>query len=207
MNKFDSIVLDLDGTLWNAAESSALGWTKGLASLGFNKVITANDIESVSGSPYPECIRKLCPEVSEEQLVNVMKVLSHFEKIVIEEKGGMLYEEVFLGLQLLKEKYRLFLVSNCQEWYLDSFFKHSKTKEFFEGWDCYGRTGNPKLENLKNLALKYELKNPAYVGDTESDYVASLGAHYEFLFVSYGFGKVNAPVEFSSFSKMVHALT
>ena len=69
------------------------------------------------------------------------------------------------------------------------------------------KKAKPKLENLKNLALKNKLKSPVYVGDTEGDRLAAFGAGYEFVFVSYGFGVVRTVIGFSNFRSLVTALT
>lgn len=204
MQNYDSIVFDLDGTLWNASESCAQGWTSGLRSLEMQKTISATHIESVCGLTYPDCVRKLCPEVTENQFMQVMEVLNNFERLAVEEKGGTLYPGVTEGLHALKEKYSLYLVSNCQDWYLESFFKHSGLKELFSDWESYGRTGKPKVENLKDIALRNNLKKPVYIGDTESDMRAALGAGYDFIFVSYGFGSVECETKFSNFEALVH---
>ncbi len=206
MKKFDAVVLDLDGTLWDACEACAHGWTLALASLGVKRLITARDIASVCGLTYPNCVRKLCPDVSEQDLEKVMAVIDRYERAEVERHGGSLYKDVVSGLQILEKKYQLFLVSNCQEWYLDSFFDHSSLKSFFKDWECYGRTQKSKLENLKNLAVRNQLQNPVYVGDTEGDQAAALGAGYEFIFVSYGFGAAKTQHEFSDFQSLVTML-
>ena len=95
---------------------------------------------------YPDCVRKLCPDVSELELKSVMSILDQYERSAVEEKGGVLFEDVLKGLQVLKAKYRLFLVSNCQEWYLRSFLNHSDTASLFEDWECYGRKLSQSLK-------------------------------------------------------------
>lgn len=201
--KHDALVFDLDGTLWNACGSVANGWNFGLKELNISRTVTADHIASVCGLPTPDCVRKLFPEVTEAALENTMNVLGKYEKASLLKQGGTLYPNVLEGLTLLKNNYRLFLVSNCEEWYLDCFFETHKVSYLFEDWECYGRTQKPKSDNLKLLASRNNLKNPLYIGDTEGDYRAAQMAGYDFAFVSYGFGKVQAPNTYSHFSELV----
>jgi phosphoglycolate phosphatase-like HAD superfamily hydrolase len=50
----DSIIFDLDGTLWSACEASAKGWTAALQELGYDQTITPSDIGSVTGMPFDD---------------------------------------------------------------------------------------------------------------------------------------------------------
>lgn len=203
--KYDALVFDLDGTLWNSCPAVALGWTAGLNELGFSRTLNANNIASICGLPTPDCIRKLCPEITEEHLEQAMEVLGKHEKEFILKLGGKIYPDVLDGLKELKRKYRLFLVSNCQEWYLKCFFDLHDVSELFVDWECYGRTRKSKGENLKALALRNDIHRAIYIGDTESDFTASQIAGYDFGFVSYGFGKVETDKNYSNFSKLVEA--
>lgn len=206
MKKFDALVFDLDGTLWNACTACAEGWSMGLQTLGSNKIIEAADIESVCGLTYPDCVRTLCPEFSEAELPMVMQALDRHERLAVESAGGVLYPVVLEGLSKLAQKYRLFLVSNCQEWYLETFLMQVDGHKIFEDWECYGRTQMPKLDNLKALASRRDLQSPLYIGDTEGDKIAALGAGYDFAFVRYGFGHTQADQSYSSFLELIGAL-
>jgi hypothetical protein len=60
------------------------------------------------------------------------------EQEVVNRAGGTLYSGVKIGMPQLARVYRLFLVSNCQAWYLACFLDHSGLRSCFTGWDCYG---------------------------------------------------------------------
>ena len=45
----DGLVFDLDGTLWDAAAASTLGWNLALEEMGAVSRVTVDDIRSVSG--------------------------------------------------------------------------------------------------------------------------------------------------------------
>ena len=58
-------------------------------------------------------------------------------------------KELAETLSKLKEKYPLFIVSNCEDGYIDSFFLSSGLSEMFSDYEYIGRTGKEKPENIK----------------------------------------------------------
>ena len=63
----DSIIFDLDGTLWNASGSTAVGWSRVAKSLHLSTTITPDSIRSVSGLPFDECVESLFPGLAKMQ--------------------------------------------------------------------------------------------------------------------------------------------
>lgn len=189
---FDALVFDLDGTLWNAAEYSTMGWNNALRSLGINRAISIGELQKVMGKPGEECVRILLPAES-EQYPNLLEVIKHYEKIAIQTNGGKLYDSLGTTLKSLSQKYKLFLVSNCGEWYLNEFFKFSGIKELLRDYDCYGISKENKPEMLTRLKQKHQFSKPAYIGDTEGDEIAARDAGYSFIFAGYGFGVAQNP--------------
>ncbi len=65
----DALILDLDGTLWDTCDACAGAWNRVLGRLGIaHRPITAADLRSVAGRPHTEGIRRVFPDLSEEQL-------------------------------------------------------------------------------------------------------------------------------------------
>ena len=61
-------------------------------------------------------------------------------------------------------------------------------------FECIGRTGKPKSENIRLIIERNGLKAPVYVGDTQWDFDAATAAGVPFIFAAYGFGHVeNTP--------------
>ncbi len=199
----DSLIFDLDGTLWNACSASAEGWTAGLSALGIERTITEEDIASVSGKPYKDCMTTLLPNLPESRFEEALAELNRQERKIVEAKGGQLYRHVAEGIEKLSKRYRLFIVSNCQDWYLRSFLAHSNLSQYFSDVECHGSTGKPKSENIQLVVRRNQLMTPAYIGDTESDEVAAKQANVDFAHVTYGFGKSLAKTRFDSFSELV----
>jgi phosphoglycolate phosphatase len=189
---FDALAFDLDGTLWNATAACLLGWNNGLVSLKLDKAVTLSKLKSVTGKPLKECLQILLPDEL-AQHPELIAAISRYEEIVLKRKGGEFYAGLHETLEQLARQYDLFLVSNCQEWYLEVFFRFSKVKKYFRDWDCYGRSGQTKKEMLQKLKVNYDLVRPAYVGDTEGDELAARQAGYAFIFAAYGFGVSRSP--------------
>ena len=205
MSNYDSIVFDLDGTLWDASESCAVGWNAALEKERItDRVVSADDIRVVSGLPFNECVSSLFGSLPSGDLMKLGEMIEVHEKDAVKNSGGEFYEGVLYGLEMLANRYRLFLVSNCQSWYLQEFWKHSETSQFFVDQDCHGDSGNPKAQMIAGMVEWYELSQAVYIGDTVGDKRSSQQAGVAFGHASYGFGSVEAAdMSFASFSEIV----
>jgi phosphoglycolate phosphatase len=199
----DALIFDLDGTLWDAAAASTFGWNLALESLGLRRRVSVDDIRSVSGRPFPECVATLLPDLAPPP-ASVIELLEARERTGIEVIAGELYPGVDQGLARLADRYPLFLVSNCPDWYLEEFFSHSGLREHFAGWDCHGLSRIPKAGMLLNLVASYRLADAVYIGDTLGDRDAAAEAGMEFVFARWGFGRVDGvPLSFTTFPDLV----
>lgn len=183
----DSLIFDLDGTIWEATHVVAQAWSKALRSVGDSRLISDNDIRSVTGKPQRECVKILFPDLQGEVFDDRYELLDRFERAEFEKMGGKLYPKVEEGLRRLSESYKIFLVSNCQDWYLKSFFHHSGLQKYFLDSLCFGDNDKPKNENIVIIQERNQLKRPIYIGDTVSDQKACEKAEVDFFFAAYGF--------------------
>lgn len=200
---YDAIIFDIDGTLWNACAASSMGWNTGLSKLRINKSVTPKQIEGVAGHPFEDCIEILLPGLKDEypQLLEILND-SEIEAVIFE--GGVFYEGVIDGIKKLSRSNKIFLVSNCQDWYLKLFLEFSGLEDYLIDYDCNGVSGQHKNEMLSNIKSKYALKKPVYIGDTEGDEAACKIANIDFIHVTYGFGSSkNNIVNFDSFNSLV----
>lgn len=205
MKQYDGVIFDLDGALWDAAEASAKGWNSALQSCGVRGFkVSADDIRGVSGKPFDVCVQTVFPRLPASSRLDVLRALEAHERDVIEVRGGRVFEGVVEGIQQLSDHYKLFLISNCQEWYLESFWKQFGLQRFFSDWDCHGSSRASKAAMIEAVVHRYGLDESIYIGDTEGDSLAADAAHVDFGYVSYGFGQVeDATVIFSSFGELV----
>ena len=191
-NKFDSIIFDLDGTLWDSTGVVAEAWQAAKEQVDFIKEdVTADMVKGITGMTYKAIFEKLFPYLTDEKREEYKAIAAKYELEILHTKGGQLYPALEETLQYLSAKYKLYIVSNCQSGYIEVFFNTSGLEKYFLGHQCYGTKNMPKADNIKDIVNDHALKAPVYVGDTMGDYNAAVGAGVPFIFASYGFGKVD----------------
>ncbi|MCC8423809.1 HAD family hydrolase [Mucilaginibacter sp. UR6-11] len=191
-NKYDSIIFDLDGTLWDSSANVVLAWQAAKEQVDYIKEdFTQPMIHSITGMTYKAIFETLLPYLDEAQREEFKALAGKYELEILYEKGGELYPDLEKALQYLSARYKLFIVSNCQSGYIEVFFKISGFEHYFMGHQCYGTKNQPKAENITDIIVDHNLKAPVYVGDTMGDYQAATKAGVPFIFVDYGFGVVN----------------
>jgi phosphoglycolate phosphatase len=190
-NKFDSIIFDLDGTLWDSTANVAEAWQAAKNAVDYIDLdFTIETVRSITGMAYNAIFEKLLPLVNEEQRADFKSIASVKEIELLQLNGGHLYPRLQETLEYLSAKYKLFVVSNCQSNYIETFLDFSQLGHYFQGHQCYGTKGQPKAENIKDVVNNHGLTAPVYVGDTTGDYESSTKAGVPFIFASYGFGVV-----------------
>ena len=201
---FDSILFDLDGTLWDSVDEIVATWNNVIeCHPGLRVPITRAEQESVMGLQMDEISRKLFPTEPPDRQMALMEECIREENQYLEEHGGTLYPEVAATLEYLHQKYKLFIVSNCQCGYIEAFLKAHKLADHFDGFLCYGETKKSKGENIKQVIAQFELKHPVYVGDTVGDQKSAQFAEIPFIYAAYGFGHAdNFDRQISSFCEL-----
>ncbi|MEN8076479.1 HAD family hydrolase [Clostridioides difficile] len=189
--KFDGVIFDLDGTLWDSTVEVAKTWSMIIAKYNLKrKEVTVEDLKPCMGKLLDEIARILLPELDKEMQMKVIKECCAFENEYLGEYGAKLYENLESTLKKLAENHKLFIVSNCQDGYIECFFKSHKLDKYFVDYECPGRTGLAKGENIKLIVERNNLKNPVYIGDTQGDADAAKIANVPFIYAKYGFGDV-----------------
>ena len=187
----ENIIFDLDGTLWDPMPMSIKAWHTALN--GFDCIknpISKEDIQGILGMQHDLVGKKLFPYLSKEQQDEVMNRCYLQEVNDIKESGGVLYHGLEETLKILKAKYDLYIVSNCQAGYIEAFYEYHGLGAYFKDYECSGNTGKSKTENVKMIIERNTLSNSTYIGDTLGDYTAAMGNHIPFVFAQYGFGDV-----------------
>lgn len=204
----DSIIFDLDGTLWDTCQACALSWNRVAARSGIDfREITCDDVRRVTGQPHEDCIRAAFAGLPEAQLRLLIDETMVEDNLVVAEQGGVLYPGVGEGLARLKEGHDLFIVSNCQRGYIEIFLQCPGMGGLFKDHECWGNTGNPKGENLKAVIARNGLAAPVMIGDTDGDYQAARDNSIPFVQVTYGFGEpMNGCAQAGSFDGLVKLL-
>jgi phosphoglycolate phosphatase len=200
----DAIVFDLDGTLWDTSVSCAVAWNRVLARhrIPF-RAITEHDVRGVTGRPHEECIRAVFAGLDEAHIATLAAETQIEDNQAIAELGGQLFVDVDAGIRRLAAHYPLYIVSNCQSGYIETFFQWSRLGGCFRDFECWGNTDLPKPQNLRVLIDRNQLRHPVFVGDTPGDQTAARACSIPFLHVSYGFGQCDSPTPtFQSFTAL-----
>lgn len=202
----DAVVFDIDGTLWNASGSSARGWNRALAQLGIKGNVSAEQIAMVAGNPYEKCVDTLLPGMRAAN-PKLLETLSACERTSVERDGGVIFDGALEAVAQLAGDHEVFLVSNCQDWYLELFLRFSGLGPLLSGVDCNGRSGLAKSEMLLRMKHAHSWASPVYVGDTASDEAATESANMTYVHVSWGFGQPKGtPTIVNSFAELVSSL-
>lgn len=188
---FDSILFDLDGTLWNAVPEVAKSWTLGLKQLGIDRPpITAEELFPCMGLLLPDIVDRLVPGLDREGQDRVIAHCCRVENDYLARHGAALYPGEEEVLAALSQKYSLFVVSNCEKGYIEAYFQGTGMGKYFAGFESAGNTGLTKAENISLVVRRHGLKKPVYLGDTALDHRSASEAGVPFLFAAYGFGQV-----------------
>lgn len=199
----DSLIFDMDGTLWDNVDTYVIVWNRGLEKTGYATRVSRADILGLMGKEARVMLNNIVPEASREaQDALFDEVIAAYQN-TLSSMNPLIYEGVHDGLEQLSKKYKLFMLSNCEEGGLVNFMKHTGTRHLFIDYMEHGMNLMPKHHNLQLLIDRHKLQSPVYIGDTDSDAKQSALAGVPFVFVSYGFGKTDDyALKFNSFGEL-----
>jgi phosphoglycolate phosphatase len=200
----DSLIFDMDGTLWDGVDCYAQGFNDYFLSKNIPRRLSKSDIAGYMGWEQDRFLAATLPAFSYEERGVAYKEIIDYQYQRIASDGGVLYDGVKEGLQTLSKKYKLFIVSNCPEFTIDYFLKWAGLEPFITDSLSHGKNYRHKYENIRFLIAKHRLQQPYYIGDTDGDSQQSRLVPLPFVFVDYGFGATDQfDLRFSSFQKLV----
>jgi phosphoglycolate phosphatase len=201
-DKVDSVIFDMDGTLWNASQSYVEIWNVCLKRYGIDRHLTVGDLSPYIGMTIDGIIQHVF--VRDYKTVDsaaFLRSLADIEDEMMPQLGGKLYPGVVEGFAALSRRYRLFLVSNCGVNGLNNFMAFSHTEPYVTDSVTFGQRHASKGDNIIFLKNKYSLQYPVYMGDTQSDCDEAHRAGIPFIHAKYGFGKCDdCEMSFDSFN-------
>lgn len=190
--KADSLIFDLDGTLWDASASCVMAWNKALEEKGVKDfVITRQLAHSFAGKLLDDIFSEYFTFLPRDQYNEMATAYAEAEAFHMKNYGGDLYPDAKQELTALAKKYPLFIVSNCLAGYIENFIQQHGLESVFTGYECSGVTGKPKGENIAMVISRNQLKNTVYIGDTLGDFEAARQNNIPFIYAAHGFGKVD----------------
>lgn len=203
ITKPDALVLDMDGTLWDAVDTYTWCWNEAFKEISDPTVLKREDLLKLMGKPIDEIMRNVTSGMTSEEREKFVNRVHEIETRELPVRGGKLFDGVKDGIEKLSKKYRLFLLSNCEKGQLPIFARFAGIENYISGCISFGDTHLQKGENMRLLQQQFQLKNPVYIGDTDGDGVQTRLTGWPFIFVRYGFGSTNNyDLSFDSFSEL-----
>ena len=203
----DGIIFDLDGTLWDAVPQLTLCWNQAMELHQVNRPpLTVEELRDCMGMLLDDIGRRLFPSLAPEKRQAVMKDCTELEVDYLSRHGGSLFPGEEAVLARLAGRCPLYIVSNCQDGYIQSFYAGTGLGKYFRDFACSGPAGTLKKDNIARMVSRHGLKAPVYVGDTQLDCDSARAAGVPFLHAAYGFGKVDGVPAVQSFEQLPEAL-
>ena len=189
---FDALIFDLDGTLWDAVDGICDAWNQALSCRAphLAGMVTPDRVRPCMGMLLEDIIKKLFPGEDPDNYPGLVDACLNLENEHMARVGGILFPREEETLAQLARRTPLFIVSNCQDGYIEAFFQAHGLGRFFADWECPGRTGLDKAGNITLVMERNGLKRPLYIGDTAGDWKSATAAGVPFLHAAYGFGSV-----------------
>ncbi len=183
-------IFDLDGTLWDSVDRLVPPWNRILAPFGVQ--VDTPRLRALMGKTAEEFAAALLPEETPETGLAAIDACCREELIDLGKYGGALYPGLRPALEALRPLYSLYIVSNCQEGYIETFLEHHGFGDLFDGFLDHS-TGLSKGGNIRLLREREGLDRTVYIGDTRGDELSAREAGVPFIHAAYGFGTAEAP--------------
>ncbi len=187
---YESLIFDIDGTLWDSRALVAEGYNIQLRAEGYPQLcVTAEDLKPLFGKVMTEIADILLATVPEGERYGLMERCMTTENKYLEENPCHIgYPKVKQTMAKLAENHRIFIVSNSQCGYPELCIDKLGLTPYIQGHLCFGDTGTSKGKTIQTLMKKYDISVCAYIGDTQGDYEATVEANVPFIWCSFGFG-------------------
>lgn len=201
--KFDGLILDVDGTIWNTTSIVADAWNQAFDKYFPNLAhVTADILKGQFGKPMDVIADNLFTELNKEEKNILMEKCCEMEqKALLENTINITYDGVIDTIKDISMHMPLFIVSNCQSGYIELVMKKNQITNFIKDFECFGNTGLQKNENIELIVNRNGLKAPVYVGDTQGDFEACKKAGVPFIWAAYGFGRLDKDDYFAKIDK------
>ncbi len=192
MSKIKNIIFDLDGTLWDSRQQILNAWNKVLQN-EYDISLNVNDFNNLMGKTSDFYKKAFFSNYSSKQADYILNLCEKEEVIYLKQHGANIFKNSISTLKKLSKKYKLFIVSNCQSGYIESFLEYYNLNELIKDFECNGNTKKSKEDNINIILKRNCLKSEetCYIGDTSNDYLSAINNNILFIYAQYGFGNLS----------------
>ena len=188
--KFESLIFDIDGTLWDSRALVAKGFNAQLRDEGMERFsVDAEVLKSVFGKVMTEIADILFAELPPQERYPLLERCMEREgETLHSDPCNIGYPKVKETLEELVKTHRLFIVSNSQCGYPELCMQKLGLEQLISGHLCFGDTGTCKGDTIKKLMNDHNITSACYIGDTAGDMEAADHAGIPFVYCTFGFG-------------------
>lgn len=186
----DSILFDLDGTLWDSVAAVTLSWQRVISRYpGLRGPVSDAELSECMGLTTDEIAAAIFPDIPQQLRDEIVEECFVEEHACLRQMGGKIYPGVAEALEHLSSSYPLAIISNCELGYIECFLEVTGFGKYFRDFESFGSTGKQKGENILAVMQRLGSKSAVYVGDIIKDQQAAAYAGIPFVFARYGFGQ------------------
>ena len=179
-----TIIFDLDGTLWQTTESYPYAYRRLCEFYGLPVTFSDDEIRACLGVKLDQFLPKLFPTV-EDQRALAYRAMGYSIEYLTKNPEGCCYEGVRDVLETLSRSYRIYIVSNCLDAYVETFLRFSGTGDLISGY--YTIESGEKREHIERIAKENGGK-ALFVGDSDDDFLSVRDCESVlFCYASYGY--------------------
>ena len=191
MINVESLIFDIDGTLWDSRALVAEGYNIQLKAEGYDRFcVTAEDLLPLFGKVMTEIADVIFAELPQPQRYELMERCMDTENRYLHENPCQIgYPRIREVVEALSKTHRVFIVSNSQCGYPELCMDKLGLTDYIRGHLCFGDTGTEKGETIRRLMDQHGITSAVYIGDTQGDLEAAQKAGIPFVFAAYGFGE------------------
>jgi len=203
----ESLIFDIDGTLWDSRALVAEGYNIQLEREGLEHLfVNADILKPLFGKTMTEIADVLLASIDPAERYDLMeRCMATENEFLFHNPCQIGYPGVSETIAKLAKTYRLFIVSNSQKGYPELCIDKLGLTPYIEGHMCFGDTGTGKGQTILTLMKKHGISSAVYIGDTQGDSDACREAGLPFIFCTYGLGQTdNYDAKIDSISDLIH---
>ena len=188
--KYESLIFDIDGTLWDSRALVAEGYNIQLEKEGLSHLaVTKDDLTPLFGKVMTDLADAILATIPAPERYSLMdRCMQTENNYLAQNECNIGYPAVRETIAKLSENHRIFIVSNAQCGYPELCIGKLGLTPYVSGHMCFGDTGTSKGKTIRTLMEKHDISDAIYIGDTQGDYEATVEAGIPFIWCSFGFG-------------------